>query len=298
MIDRPLVIYHANCADGFTAAWAVRRHFMQRCGVEPELLAAKYGDVPPDVSGRDVVIVDFSYPRDVLIEMSRRVRSIVVLDHHRTAAADLAGLDFAVFDMERSGAGLAWDWFFAEGPSVTAPEPRPWLIDYVEDRDLWRWKLPHSREINAALATYDFTVEQWDLLGESAHEDPRQHSWPPDALVDMGDGILRYQAREVAKHVERARPASLWVSADLAHIVPVVNATTLISEIGNELARTYPFAVMWFQREDGRFVYSLRSSAENPEHADVSEIARALGGGGHKHAAGFTSDAPVHEVVS
>lgn len=290
MSARPLVIYHANCADGFTAAWVVRRHFMQHCGVEPELLAAKYGDEPPDVSGRRVVIVDFSYPRDVLIEMSRSVRSIVVLDHHKSAAADLAGLDFALFDMERSGAGLAWDWFFAEGPSVTAPESRPWLVDYVEDRDLWRWALPRSREINATLATYDFDLNRWDVYGADKPEELRD-------LIDDGAVILRYQAREVAKHVERARPASLWVSADLAHIVPVVNATTLISEIGNELARTYPFAVMWFQREDGRFVYSLRSAAENPEHADVSEIAKALVGGGHKHAAGFTADRLMHEVL-
>ncbi len=275
-MTKPLVIYHASCTDGFTAAWVARRHFMLRLGVEPELLPAHYGDAPPTVTDRDVLIVDFSYPRDALIVMRDQARSLHVYDHHRTAQADLDGLPFCTFDMERSGAGLAWDALFA-------PEPRPWLVDYVEDRDLWRWALPCSREINADLAARDFSIEAWDLLAASQ----------PDACP--GTAILRYRARELAKHVARARPAALRVSADLAHVVPVVNATTLISEIGNELAKDAPFAAMWFE-SDGAFVYSLRSSADNPEAVDVSEIAQRFGGGGHRHAAGFRVPAIVHEV--
>lgn len=277
---KPLVIYHAQCADGFTAAWVARRHFLLRHGVEPELHAAHYGSAPPDVAGRCVAIVDFSYPRETLIAMHAAAESLIVLDHHRTAQADLDGLPFCLFDMERSGAGLAWDHYFGGSPIAEENEPRPWLVDYVEDRDLWRWERPHAREVSAGLAIYGFDLATWDefAAGVSSLYD----------LADEGRTVLRYQARAVRSHVEKAKRYRL-----AGYEVPVVNATTLVSEIGNELAREAPFAALWFEA-DGAFVYSLRSSAENPEHVDVSEIARRFGGGGHRHAAGFKSIGFAH----
>jgi nanoRNase/pAp phosphatase (c-di-AMP/oligoRNAs hydrolase) len=112
-----LVIYHGNCPDGFTAAWVTAR----KLG-DVELLAAKYGDDPPleEATGRRVVIVDFSYPREKL-EQLHATGSLLVLDHHKTAEADLQGLPYCVFDMQRSGARLAWD-YFREG------YPVPWVV--------------------------------------------------------------------------------------------------------------------------------------------------------------------------
>src|SRR5690606_37775449 len=140
-----------------------------------------YPQDPPDVSGRDVLLVDFSYERAVLERMASKARSIVILDHHKSAAEDLAVFAvhdpspgairwvdvprllrelearnrppvIAVFDMERSGAGITWDFFFG-------PRARPWLIDYIEDRDLWRKALPHSDEIIMALSSYPHDFE-------------------------------------------------------------------------------------------------------------------------------------------
>ena len=161
----PLCIYHGNCADGFTAAWAVRKAL----GEDVEFFPGVYQSSPPDVANRHVVLVDFSYKRPVLDEMAGSANSILILDHHKTAADDLAGyqvpfgnswrrhLDninqdvcegcagrpYALFDMERSGAQLAWD-FFHEGTK------RPNLVDYVADRDLWQFRLPLSREVKCS----------------------------------------------------------------------------------------------------------------------------------------------------
>lgn len=82
MMSRPLVIYHGNCADGFTAAWAVDN----RLGASAEYYAATHGNRPPDVAGMDVIMVDFCYKRDVLDAMAKEAASILVLDHHKTAA--------------------------------------------------------------------------------------------------------------------------------------------------------------------------------------------------------------------
>ena len=138
---KKLCIYHGNCADGFGSAWCVR-HALGEENVE--FFAGVYGDTLPDVAARDVVMVDFSYKRPVMLEAIDKASSVLVLDHHKTAAQDLADLPGAtvVFDMDRSGAGITWDYYHPG-------EQRPALINVIEDRDLWRFKLPRTREIQA-----------------------------------------------------------------------------------------------------------------------------------------------------
>lgn len=262
---RPICIYHGGCRDGFAAAWVVWKRFP-----DMEFVAAQYGQEPPDVSGRDVVIVDFSYPRDILTRMANDCATMLVLDHHKTAEAELK--DFVapngnvriVFDMARSGAGLAWDNYFPG-------EPRPWPVAYVEDRDLWRFALPRSREVNGLLSVIEFTFEEWD----------RQLTLSPELAADLGRAVEAKVAMHVMTAVEHARRVVID-----GHDVPILNVTSDISEVVGKLAETEPFAVGWFQRRDGKFVYSLRSRGD----FDVSDIAKARGGGGHKNAAGFILD--------
>jgi len=144
----PLCIYHGNCADGFSAAWVVHQYFGDG---EVDFHPGVYGQEPPDVQDRDVILVDFSYKRPVLDVMATKASSILILDHHKTAAEDLAGFPNpedgyapdrwrmleamhgaaairAVFDMNRSGAGITWDFFFPD-------RPRPQLLNHIEDRD-------------------------------------------------------------------------------------------------------------------------------------------------------------------
>lgn len=100
--DISLCIYHGNCADGFGAAWVVRKALG-----DIDFHAGKYQAPPPDVTDKDVVIVDFSYKRPVLLEMAAKANSILILDHHKTALEDLVDLPPNVtllFDMESGGA--------------------------------------------------------------------------------------------------------------------------------------------------------------------------------------------------
>jgi uncharacterized protein len=263
MPGRPLVLFHDKCADGFCSAWVARRALG-----EIEAVAAQYGQLPPDVAGRDVFILDFSYPRPVMETLAAACARLVVLDHHKTAAAELDG--FAgpnvqvVFDMGKSGAWLTWEHFF---PGRGAP----WLVAYVDDRDLWKWELPFSRQVSAALASYPRDFGVWDSLGESPTR--------PPGLAEQGEAILRYQERQVEAHCRNAREVELD-----GHKVLAVNATSLMSEIGGKLAESRPFGATWFDRADGKRVWSLRSREGG---VDVSEVARRRGGGGHFHAAGF-----------
>jgi uncharacterized protein len=262
-MKKRMVIYHANCRDGFTAAWVAWRLYKDG---HTEYLPAQYGDAPPDVTDREVLIVDFSYPRDTLRRMAEAATSIRVLDHHKTAQADLEGVPFATFDMNRSGAGIAWD-------VLHASEARPWLVDYVEDRDLWRFALPDSKEVNAWIAACrSDTFEQWDELEALGVRKAAERGIAVNAFID------RYVH-------DTAATARLVVFE--GHTIPIVNAAYVcISELVGKLAETAPFALGWQQRADGLYQYSLRSRGDA---VDVSEIAKRYGGGGHRNAAGFTS---------
>lgn len=263
------IIYHADCYDGFCAAWLCHTVWP-----DAKFIPAKYGDSPPNVQGDDVLIVDFSYPRAVLLAMKASAKSIVVLDHHKTAQADLVGLDWCHFDMERSGGRLTWDylWNAISGFYRHANrEERPWLVDYTEDRDLWHHKLTGTKEINAALRLYPMKFKEWDLLAKT---DLHQ-------LIVEGTTVLKYQQRLIDNYVSHAHPFTI----DEYDILAVnCSCSDVISEVAGTLAIGKPFGVAYFYTKDKKIV-SLRSS---PDGIDVAEIAKRFGGGGHKHAAGFS----------
>lgn len=264
-----MIIYHDKCIDGFTAAWAA--HTLTGDKV---LLPASHGDEIPYVAGKRVAIVDFSYPRDLLLEMHEQAEELVVLDHHKTAEEDLRGLPFCVFDMNRSGAGLAWDHF-------SGGRKRPALVDYVEDRDLWRFQLPASRAINARISTVSQSMKNWSALARVLDNDSDRVQFAVEgaAILDHIDSYIEKMKRQ-ARHV--------YVGGNR---VPMVNAPYInTSELVGELAKGEVFAVGWFQRADGKIQYSLRSRGD----FDVSAVARSFGGGGHKNAAGFTLSAAEH----
>ena len=267
MDNRPICIYHGeNCVDGFTAAWLYRK-------VHPdaEFVAASYKDGAPDTAGRHVAILDFSYSRSQIIEMRDGAKGFILLDHHKTAVEELRVLDLCILDPTKSGARLTFEHFFRE-PDLPLPDA-PWLVDYTEDRDLWKWELPASKEINAAIRSYPMTFESWDFLSTLRR----------DRLIAEGAAILRDQEQTVKRHVEAAQLAEIAGAQCYC-----VNATALISEIGHALAIDKPFSVTWRQ-EGWEYIYSLRSTEEG---WDVSEIAKLYCGGGHKHAAGFRSLLP------
>lgn len=262
-----MCIYHKECFDGFTAAWAVYQRYPGAT-----FLPAGYGDEAPDVTGRSVIIVDFSYPREVLERMHAQAKYLRVLDHHVTAQAALEGLDYAHFDMTKSGAMLAWEYIVGVGMQPPA------LVEYVQDRDLWRFALPNSKAINAYIMAHELDFGAWDLLAASLGN-PQGYT----QAVDAGELLLIQHNNLVQSSIRTAR--TTFVIAD--NKVPAVNAPYyLASDIGHVLSEPadVPFAAVYYLTDD-----ELRVSLRSGKHgADVSEIAKLYGGGGHKHAAGFS----------
>lgn len=288
-----ICIYHGpGCMDGLVAAWAIWKRFP-----DIEFVAAQYGNAPPDVVGKHVLITDFSYKLPMIMEMAKSAKSITILDHHRTAQADLAPFAVdditallilevlekqrmpvqALFDMDKSGARLAWEWAF---PGVSAPM----LVQHVEDRDLWRFNLAGTREVHAFLASLPETFEKVDELNDIFLRQPSQ-------IFTAGMALLRQHDKDIDRMIEIGRQMRTICGYD----VPVVNAPPwMASDLGNKLAVGHPFAASFYQTSSGMWSFSLRSATDG---LDVSEIATKFGGGGHQHAAGFTVDHLLWEPV-
>lgn len=265
---KPIVVYHAHCTDGFGAAFA----FWRKHKDEMEYWPANYtNDVMPDFNGRDVYLVDFSYKRAVVAEIIKVATKVTLVDHHATALSDLEGLEglsMANSSLQNSGAMLAWD--FVHGYAAA-----PWFFKYIEDRDLWKFKHPQTKIVLTYLDLLNRDFEAWNYF---CIKDLNFHT-----AIQVGGLLLASRERSIDGIIDKCgRTIDL-----VGFTVPLVNITNgLASEVGNKLSKTNPFSVSYFDTADKR-VFSLRSSAENLGHVDVSKIAMLYGGGGHKHAAGF-----------
>lgn len=287
---KPLVIYHGNCADGFSAAWC----FWHKYGDACEYFAGVYGQLPPDVTGRCVYLVDFCYHHGAMLRMLDQAAHVVLIDHHKTAIEEMAGVQsekFSTFvDLERSGATLAWDFLFPG-------QPRPLLLGHVEDRDLWRFKLPGTREVQAYVFSHDYTFEQWDRLMTADQVELLK-------MTAAGAALERKHRKDVAELV-RVATRDLPIAG---RVVPVCNLPYTMASDGGELLAAMcrdrwlvaaeqlgespaaltaaAFGATYYDTAEHR-QFSLRSLADG---ADVGVIAQRYGGGGHRHAAGFRVD--------
>jgi len=258
-------------------------------------MPVSYGNPPPDVPGcQKLYILDFSYPRETLRTLSERIPHVTVIDHHHTAQVDLEGLGvpahpidveralpglFIRFDMNESGASLAWRHFYR--PDIPGTTWTPEIIQYVKDRDLWLFQKPRAKEIHSWLRSHPLDFQQWNWLNHCLTDDAEYHR-----CVAEGEAILRSTDKLVAEMAHHA----LWLEVG-GYRVPCCNATVYFSEVGDYLCEKYPdapFAAYYLDRSDGKRQWGLRSRGG----FDVSEVARMYGGGGHKAAAGFTTERP------
>ena len=321
---KPLVIYHASCADGFGAAFAAWLKLGESDSIEEgaEYVPMQYGPVPDieswhmqyAISQREVYILDFSFPRQTMDYLFSVARRVTWLDHHKTAFEMCCDEERTytkhedkyhtiILDNNKSGAYLAWE-HFHPGTEV------PMFIRHIDDYDRWQFKIEGTKAFNKAVWSHaPWSFKQWVEWFYDCEEGFNHKYWAD--FYTEGEAILRAHDQNVQSVVKGAArncsivPAvidsvesykSPWVwwndpehgdtcgANGLAANCP----PHLTSDVGHELAnQSGTFGLCWTLGQSGTVAKcSLRSNGEY----DVSAIARTFGGGGHRNAAGFEVD--------
>jgi nanoRNase/pAp phosphatase (c-di-AMP/oligoRNAs hydrolase) len=261
------VLYHANCLDGLGAKYSAWKKF----GDQANYLAVAYNQPFPEIpEGSEVYILDFSYPKETLRNEHARAAKLLVIDHHKTAEENLQGEPYLIFDNTKSGAVLSWEYFH---PEVEVPT----LLKHIQDRDLWTWKLPGTRDILNFLRLHGESMQVLESFAEELET-------APGRIEESGAAISDYQDLEINRAI--GYPNIKFLSHWGNHLgnVALVNTTHLTSEIGNALCKSWPidFAVVYSISSTGEAVLSFRSVGD----FDVTPFAKELGGGGHRNSAG------------
>ena len=278
---KKVVLYHGNCPDGFTSAWAA----YQKMGDTSLYIPVHHGNpYPEEIKDAYVFILDFCYEENELREIVEKAEKVVVLDHHVSRVPVFEklfdeGIISGEMNMNKSGAMLAWEAFH---PST----PAPLLVEYVQDRDLWKFDLEHSGAINRCIMSYEYSFENWDhinrQLGSRDRTNDAQRSLFENFLMD-GKAIVRHQTKIIRSMAEDNKLRLTIGGIDM----PAINVFYAYgSDICNYVVETTSDTVCAYFYINGRgtFNFGLRSSLDGP---DVSKIAAEYGGGGHKHASGF-----------
>lgn len=263
-----VVLYHAECRDGLVAAWVAWKKF----GKKAMYIPVFYGQpAPKNVTHKHVYLVDFCYDKKELAILLAANKKVVVLDHHITRKEETQSVEGSVFSNTHSGASLAWNYFFPK-------TKMPWLVRYVEDADLWRWKMPHSRHIIAVIDSLAYNFLEVDVLFKELESARRRKQFIP-----IGEGIERYKQTLVHAVVAKAQDAMF--QGFRARIASAPRAVG--SDVANALHKKkgVHIGIAW-RYEYGKFIISLRSRVGSK--VNVATLAERYGGGGHKHAAGFT----------
>ena len=259
-----VVIYHGGCADGFSGAWAARKKF----GSRATYIGAFDRNVPSKgLRGKEIYLIDYTYKLPVIQKLIRENKRVTAIDHHVTAREAVMRTRDHSFDLKHSGAVLAWKYFHL-GRLV------PQFLRYVEDFDLWRFKLPQTRELMAFLDWHEQDFKVWDKLIRGFESAKTRR-----AYAEKGSLVLASQSR-IQRDIIETGAELVRFSGYRAY---AVNSPVFISDIGHELAkRSRTLAIIWAAQR-GAIRVSLRSSGK----IDVAKIAERYGGGGHKNAAGF-----------
>lgn len=267
-MNNTVVLYHANCMDGFASAW-VHRHLVGDEKVQ--YIPMDYNKELPTLQDNEIVfMLDYSIKRDELIALCSKVAYVTIIDHHKSAVEDLQGLTLPnlimVLDAEHSGCVLTWE-YFAMDTSM------PLFLWLIEDRDMWWFKKAHTRAFHAKASIMAKEFDVWDdyLEEENVFE-----------LINMGNSILDYH-NSLVKEISNSAYLNV-IDGTIAMYCQC--PYSLISDVGDYLLTKYALleVVVLFVVFDSQVKYSIRGKG----NVDVSAIAAKHGGGGHHNAAGFT----------
>ena len=287
------IIYHDPCQDGFSSAYVAYR-WCEENNIKLKLIPKRIYNDPIDEElyiGKNVLMVDIV--SDDFLKIKEKAKNLIILDHHKTNQAKLIGADYAYFDMHKSGVGLAWEYFYGD-------KQIPKFIACIQDRDIWTCKIPdakafcdglynlltiddeqdYNKRLYNKLRLYDELYEEWKLQKTDKFNEYYK-------IGEVLDKITMNKVRSMVRNLDLYK-VKLENKSDLK--AAIFNCShSIANDLGNYAVENTDadFAIMWrYDHDDEQYCYSLRSTNDK---ADVSEICKLFGGGGHRNAAGCAS---------
>lgn len=295
-----LVIYHAGCSDGHSAA-AVADLFLDP---KPQFLALPPSPESVDVAGKSVLVLDLSFNKKQTLHMIETASSFLVIDHHKTSRDALQDIpeENKMFDMNKCGATLTWTYFYTNsraqyGPKYTptifvkSPDDYiPTFLQYVESRDIWTQCFPLTNEVFEI--THPWSRESFDQFQQLMIDCTEFKK-----VLAQAEAIKEYKDCQIATIVNRKVTILTAEIEGKLRVVAYYNTPLYLSEAGNEILKRYPFVDfacnMQYDIGHEETYVSFRSE---DSRIDVSELAKKLGGGGHRNAAGAKLPALYHKL--
>lgn len=264
--------YHRKDLDGLCSANIVKRKFPNA-----QFIGYDYGDkINTNKYFNDtLILVDCSFPIDVMLKLSK-LNKMIWIDHHISAIkeAEEKGLRVdGLRDTNYSACFLTYKFFFNTNV--------PFAIRLLSDYDIWNNK--DEVKWNEEILPFQYFVkskvnkfQDLDFLWDMSNQDYEKQ-------IEIGKTILNYQEKENEKY------AKLYSFEAYVNDLPAVciNSNFFSSNLFNTVYDSSVHKLMLCYCFDGKkFKYSIYST-----HSDVdcSVIAKRLGGGGHKGAAGWES---------
>jgi uncharacterized protein len=276
-------IYHKNCADGVAAAAVLLRKFP-----DIKLFSLTHSHTEDEVAhihkiaGEDneIYFVDFAVGIEEFLDKGHK---ITVLDHHigvrervEKPAKENEKLTY-IFDNDKSGASLAWSYFFGD-------EKMPEIIKYVEDSDLWTKKYEDTKYVTSFLSTNADTPEKMLEFIENGNI---------EEIKEKGKIIADYSDVQINRIIENAESINLKIGKLVA---PAYNLTSgeYSSVIGNKLSVLHNKTAIMFSIKSNSVKFSLRSI--DGQEPNALGFAKMLGGDGHENSAG--AEIPLKDFLN
>jgi len=262
---KPIVVfYHADCTDGFTAAWVAWKKF----GKTAEYIPYFYEDEPPQFKGREIYMLDMTFPERVINRLMSDNLRVTAIDHHISSKTATLMTHSPLYALDHSGCVLTWKYFH---PNKRIPQ----FLLTVEDVDLWRHNISYSKTLFPYLDLFDMDFKTWSNIIRD-FEIPTKRK----RIIETGSLLFKYENKIIDYNINRGAKLVKFAG----HMVYALNTTYSASNAGAKLAiMQSPFGIIWKEFKDGMIGVSLRGDGG----IDCSKIAEKYGGGGHKNSAAF-----------
>ena len=260
-----VVFYHADCTDGFTAAWVAWKKF----GDKADYVAVFYNDRPPKLVNKEIYMLDMCFPKEVVKLLMRSNKRVTAIDHHVSRKEAILTTYKSLYSDKHCGATLAWQYFFPN-------KPPPKFLLHVEDYDFWRHSLNGTEELYSYLEMFDYTFNIWSKIIKDFEDIHKRKE-----ILRSGRLLLKYQIKIVEYNIKNNARLVKFAG----HKVYAINTNYSVSLTGHLLYKKQPpFAIMWYEQGNGLIKVSLRGD----KTVDCSRIAaKYKDGGGHIDSAGF-----------